>query len=131
MNSIIKRMDDLGRISIPKEIRRKFSIKEGDALEVCVSGENIVLQKVLTKAEKKEKWIKQMLHEKRMMEIKEGYNFHSFMVQNNTILVMLNWEKQEFFSSWATCASEDKFDKRTGIAIAFARMMGIDIPEYI
>ena len=131
MSNIIKRMDDLGRIGIPKEIRRNLSIEEGDAFEVYVNGEKIVLQKVLTKAEKKEKWIEQMFRKKRRMEREEGYNFQSFVVQNNTILFMFNWEKREFFASWATCAPEDMFDKKTGIAIAFAKMAGIDIPEYI
>lgn len=31
---IIRRIDDLGRVVIPREIRRYLSIKEGDALEV-------------------------------------------------------------------------------------------------
>lgn len=31
---IIRRIDDLGRILIPKEIRRKMKIQEGDALEI-------------------------------------------------------------------------------------------------
>ena len=29
---IVRRIDDLGRIVIPKEIRRSFRIKEGDPL---------------------------------------------------------------------------------------------------
>ena len=31
---IVRRIDDLGRIVIPKEIRRSFRIKEGDPLEI-------------------------------------------------------------------------------------------------
>lgn len=33
-NSIIRRIDDLGRVVIPKEVRRVLEIKEGDPLEV-------------------------------------------------------------------------------------------------
>ena len=33
---IIRRIDDLGRVVIPKEIRRNLGIKEGDALEIYV-----------------------------------------------------------------------------------------------
>ena len=35
---IVRRVDDLGRIVIPKEIRRNFRIKEGEPLEIF-SGE--------------------------------------------------------------------------------------------
>lgn len=31
---IIRRMDDLGRVVIPKEIRRTLRIREGEALEI-------------------------------------------------------------------------------------------------
>ena len=31
---IVRRIDDLGRIVVPKEIRRTLRIREGDALEI-------------------------------------------------------------------------------------------------
>ena len=42
---IIRRIDDLGRIVIPKEIRKNLRIKEGDNLEVFVQNEEIILRK--------------------------------------------------------------------------------------
>ena len=42
---VIRRIDDLGRIVIPKEIRKNLRIKEGDNLEVFVDNEDIVLKK--------------------------------------------------------------------------------------
>ena len=33
---IVRRVDDLGRIVIPKEIRRTLHIKEGDPLEIYI-----------------------------------------------------------------------------------------------
>ena len=38
---IVRRVDDLGRIVIPKEIRRTLHIKEGDPLEIYVD-DNVV-----------------------------------------------------------------------------------------
>ena len=42
ISGIIRRIDDLGRIAIPKDIRRQLEIKEGDALEIAVIGGNII-----------------------------------------------------------------------------------------
>ena len=42
---IIRRIDDLGRVVIPKEIRKNLRIKEGDNLEIFVENEKIILTK--------------------------------------------------------------------------------------
>lgn len=42
---IVRRIDDLGRIVIPKEIRRTMRIREGDPLELFLAGNSIVLHK--------------------------------------------------------------------------------------
>lgn len=42
---IVRQMDPLGRIVIPKELRRTFSIDEGDSLEIFTEGEQIILKK--------------------------------------------------------------------------------------
>jgi transcriptional pleiotropic regulator of transition state genes len=42
---IVRRIDDLGRIVIPKEIRKTRGIKNGDPVEIFVDGDCIVLRK--------------------------------------------------------------------------------------
>lgn len=42
---IIRRIDDLGRIVIPKELRRSLRINNGDTLEVFVDADAIILKK--------------------------------------------------------------------------------------
>ena len=42
---IIRRIDDLGRIVIPKEIRKNLKLHEGDSLEIFVEDMNIILRK--------------------------------------------------------------------------------------
>lgn len=37
---IVRRIDDLGRVVIPKEIRRQIGIQEGDPLEIFTIKEN-------------------------------------------------------------------------------------------
>ena len=42
---VVRRIDDLGRIVIPKEIRKGLRIKNGESLEIFLDSENIVLKK--------------------------------------------------------------------------------------
>jgi len=43
---VVRRIDDLGRIVIPKEIRRSLRIREGDSLEIYTDGsDSIILKK--------------------------------------------------------------------------------------
>ena len=42
---IVRKVDELGRIVLPIEMRRTLDIAERDALEIFVDGENIILRK--------------------------------------------------------------------------------------
>ena len=43
---MIRRVDELGRVVIPKEIRNKLEISEKDPIEIYVEGKSIVLKKI-------------------------------------------------------------------------------------
>lgn len=42
---IVRKVDELGRIVVPIELRRTLNIEEGDPLEIFVDGEEVVLRK--------------------------------------------------------------------------------------
>lgn len=42
---VVRKIDQLGRYVLPKELRRQFDISEGDALEVFIDGDKIILKK--------------------------------------------------------------------------------------
>ena len=42
---IIRKVDELGRVVLPIELRNKFEIKEKDPLEIYVEGSSIILRK--------------------------------------------------------------------------------------
>ncbi len=42
---VVRRIDDLGRIVIPKEIRKTLRIKDGESLEIFLDSDNIILKK--------------------------------------------------------------------------------------
>ena len=43
---IVRRIDDLGRVVIPKEIRRSLKIREGDALEIYLDNDVVCFKKI-------------------------------------------------------------------------------------
>lgn len=45
---IIRRIDDLGRVVIPKEIRRNLGIHEGDPLEIFIENNCVCFSKYQT-----------------------------------------------------------------------------------
>jgi len=48
-SGMARKVDDLGRIVLPVEMRRMFEIQPGDALEIAVENGGIVLRKVETR----------------------------------------------------------------------------------
>jgi AbrB family transcriptional regulator, transcriptional pleiotropic regulator of transition state genes len=42
---VVRRIDELGRVVLPSEIRRVFGIHEGDELDISVEDERVILEK--------------------------------------------------------------------------------------
>ena len=42
---IVRRIDDLGRIVIPKEIRKNLRISDGESIEIFIEEESVILKK--------------------------------------------------------------------------------------
>lgn len=42
---MVRRIDELGRVVIPKEIRKTMRIKEGEEMEISVNGEDTLILK--------------------------------------------------------------------------------------
>ncbi len=49
---IVRRIDDLGRVVIPKEIRRTMRIREGDPLQISLTHEYAFCNAVMEIAER-------------------------------------------------------------------------------
>mgnify|MGYP003308416103 CR=1 FL=1 len=50
---IVRRIDDLGRVVIPKEIRRTMRIREGDPLQMTLTNAEIFTVSVVKLAKRK------------------------------------------------------------------------------
>jgi transcriptional pleiotropic regulator of transition state genes len=42
---VSRKVDDLGRIVLPAELRRSFDIREGDHVDISIEEDRIILQK--------------------------------------------------------------------------------------
>ena len=59
---IVRRIDDLGRVVIPKEIRRTLRIREGDPLEIYTATDGEVIFKKYFFLKKDSKNLKYMIY---------------------------------------------------------------------
>ena len=39
----VRRVDELGRVVLPKELRRRLGIADGDSVEISIDGDQVVL----------------------------------------------------------------------------------------
>jgi transcriptional pleiotropic regulator of transition state genes len=42
---IVRKLDQLGRIVLPKSLRKRYQMNEGDPIEILVRGDHIILEK--------------------------------------------------------------------------------------
>lgn len=123
---IVLRIDDLGRVVIPKKIRRTLNIREGDPLEVLV-GENgsVVFQKYETPAEDKaafaQKWLENNALPMRATSAK-------FSIENKTTICEVVSNNSRRIGT-ATANVRDTFIPAVGMVIAFCRASGRTVPQ--
>jgi transcriptional pleiotropic regulator of transition state genes len=42
---VVRKVDQLGRIVLPKSLRKRYQMNEGDPVEILVQGEHIILER--------------------------------------------------------------------------------------
>lgn len=42
---IVRKLDQLGRIVLPKSLRKRYQMNEGDPIEILVQGDHIILER--------------------------------------------------------------------------------------
>lgn len=77
---IVRKIDNLGRIVLPKELRKVFEIEEGTPMEIFVDGEQVILREYQPtcvfcgEAEDVVKWKGKNICKKCLSEIKNMQN---------------------------------------------------------
>ncbi len=89
MNGQIKRIDELGRIVIPKDIRKRLSIKTNDTLEIGMDGDRIVLNKKVAIKEYND-------YVKTLLTILTNYSGIKFLATNREDVIFNNTDIEGF-----------------------------------
>lgn len=120
---IVRRIDDLGRVVIPKEIRRTLAIREGDPLEIYTTDGGVLFRKyeqpTETKAATAQRWLEDNALPMRATSAK-------FSIENKTTTceVVSNNSRQT-----GTATAKDTFIPAVGMVIAFCRATGRTVPQ--
>ena len=112
---IVRRIDDLGRVVIPKEIRRNFHIREGDPMEIYMSedGQYVCFKKYMVTEEPNIKTILKALYESAGAEF--GRDAVALYNENDELLFINRRNNPSFPKSLET--HETKFDDHCVVAI--------------
>lgn len=107
---IVRRIDDLGRIVIPKEIRRSMRIREGDAMEIFLEDNCVCLKKYTTLDEDF------AVNCQKYISGRGAYIKAINFINDTTVVLFTNGS-----SATVKKHSADDFDMNTALCYAFAQ----------
>lgn len=77
---IVRKIDNLGRIVLPKELRYSLSINSGDDFEILIDGDKIILKRYSKINENKDKILKLLDN------VNKNINFKILLIVNNKFI---------------------------------------------
>lgn len=120
---IVRRIDDLGRIVIPKEIRRTLRIREGDPLEIFTDREGeVILKKYSPIGE-------MMTFAKQYAESLAQVSGHSALIADRDQFIAVAGGYKNLLGKSISKALEEKMEKRETLVAARADRGFITVTE--
>lgn len=112
---IVRRIDDLGRVVIPKEIRRTLRIREGDPLEIFVDREGEVILKKYSPINELGDFAKEYAD-----SLHEAIGHIACIADRDNIVAVSGAPKKEFLDKAIGPAVEKVMEERKPVLIAKA-----------
>jgi len=109
---IVRRIDDLGRVVIPKEIRRTLRIREGDPLEIFVDREGEVILKKYSPIGELGEFAKEYAD-----SLYEALGHIACIADRDQIIAVAGGAKKEFLNKRIGAAVEKVMDERRSVLI--------------
>ncbi len=117
---VVRRIDDLGRIVIPKEIRRNLRVHEGDSLEIYIDGNDTIILKKYSLVESVNNFINQYvesLHSSCKKEI--------IVTDTERVIATSNGFRKDIVGKKIDMRLDDRMQKKT--AQTFERGSNLEI----
>ena len=105
---IVRRIDDLGRVVIPKEIRRTMRIREGDPLEIYTTRDGEVIFKKYSLIGGLEDFAAQFCD-----TLSRSTDFTAAVTDRDTIIAVAGSGKRELMGKQVSAALEEMMDQRS------------------
>lgn len=122
VTGIIRRIDDLGRIVIPKAFREKLKIEEGQPFEIFMTKDGFVLEVYQPKLNKEKIAREWLNHNQALM------NYHrpkfSYFGYYTCCTAVSPKRVYPFSIGRAACAASDEYNRNIGNIISFCRAIG-------
>lgn len=110
---IVRRIDDLGRVVIPKEIRRTLRIREGDPLEIFTDREGEVILKKYSPIGELSEFAKEYVE-----SLHSSMEHVTCIADRDTIIAMAGAPKKEMLEKRVSAALEKIMEDKTPILLS-------------
>ena len=122
-NGLVRRIDELGRVVIPKEIRRNMGLNDGDALEITYNNGTVSIRKYKKSFEECAiEWFNS-----HVWEMSNTY----FRVEGEYTFCITRFIGELPRAGYAKRFKDDAWDHRIGKVASYARAMGRNLNKMI
>lgn len=123
---IVRRIDDLGRVVIPKEIRMNMRIREGDPLEIYTADGGVFIKKYTpppaAMGEEAQDWL--VAHRREMSN--RGVRFS---IRDNITICEGVSPHGQWVHGEARCKPNEDFIPAIGMVYAYCRAFNVRLPD--
>ena len=110
---IVRRIDDLGRVVIPKEIRRTLRIREGDPLEIFVDHDGEVILKKYSPIGELGEFAQEYAD-----SLFEATSYLTLIADRDQIIAVSGGSKKEYLNKPIGLAAEKVMEERKAISVS-------------
>ncbi len=109
---VVRRIDDLGRIVLPKELRRTMRIKEGDSLEIYIDGMDQIMLKKYSPVQNVNEFVSEFVE-----SVYSSNKIDIIITDNEKVIAASGNFKQNLVGKKISMQLEERMNKRQTLVI--------------